>query len=259
MNQLWYYLREYFFPRGCGICAKTLFSKEEAWYGLCGECMQKLLAANADTSVNAGTSGNADTSAKSAPGRCDLCGRPLISEINRCLPCRGITETEMPVYDRLISLYPYTGNYQKLLETFKFKKSPGAGNFLAVQLLEALKLLPVSDPDNIILVPVPPRPGKIRKTGWDQIVMLAKLVKRSNKKTIICRCLKRQKSLSQKKLDRRDRRTNLMGRILVKKKAPAECVLFDDVITTGSTMNACAAALKQAGAQKVYGICLFYD
>jgi predicted amidophosphoribosyltransferase len=35
--------------------------------------------------------------------------------------------------------------------------------------------------------------------------------------------------------------------------------LFDDVITTGSTLDACAEALKEDGAEQVYGMNLFYD
>ncbi|MDR2029417.1 MAG: hypothetical protein LBP93_07760 [Treponema sp.] len=43
------------------------------------------------------------------------------------------------------------------------------------------------------------------------------------------------------------------------RKVPREVLLFDDVMTTGSTLDACAAALKQEGAEKVYALALFYD
>jgi predicted amidophosphoribosyltransferase len=87
----------------------------------------------------------------------------------------------------------------------------------------------------------------------------------------VCRCLARLPSESQKELNREDRQNNLRKKIILKNAGkpcagpggqttvPRRAVLFDDVYTTGSTMDACAEALKSGGAEKVYGICLFYD
>jgi ComF family protein len=236
-------ITEYLFPSGCALCGSMLLDKENAWYGLCGACRSKFNLEAAE--------------------RCSLCGRPLISEQDTCLACRSLAETEnLPAYDKLISLYPYSGIYLKLLGSYKFGKRLSLGRFFTEKVYEALALLSFEENENPVLVPVPPRPGKMRKTGWDQIEYLARFLKRREGhegSLKVIRCLKRLPSETQKKLNRENRKTNLKGRILVKGKAPKVAVLFDDVITTGSTMDACAAALKEAGTEKVYGICLFYD
>jgi ComF family protein len=228
---------ECLFPSGCGVCGKMLISPGEAWYGVCDECRPGFPFEK--------------------EGRCDLCGKPLISETGRCLDCRE-QEAE-PAYNRLISLYPYTGKYLKLLGSYKFGKSLGIGRFLAEKVRQAITLLPLEDLESPwTLVPVPPRPGKIRKTGWDQIEWLARILEHGGGLQV-SRCLKRLPSMTQKKLDRENRLRNLKGRITVKSKVPETAILLDDVITTGATMEACAAALKAAGTEKVFGICLFYD
>jgi ComF family protein len=234
---------EYLFPSGCAICGAMLLEKEDAWYGLCDACRSKFMVEEAE--------------------RCSLCGRPLISEQGSCLDCRSLAEAgAIPAYDKLISLFPYSGLYLKLLASYKFGKRLSLGRFFAERVYEALALLSLGENERPVLVPVPPRPGKLRKTGWDQIEYLARFLKKregGDGGLKLMRCLKRLPSETQKKLDRESRKSNLKGRILVKGKAPNTAVLFDDVITTGSTMDACAAALKKAGAEKVYGICLFYD
>jgi ComF family protein len=141
---------------------------------------------------------------------------------------------------------------------FKFGKRSCIGNFLTEKLLEGLALFPEGLLKTPVLIPVPPRPGKIKQTGFDQIECLAQKLEKI-KSINIERCLKRLPSKSQKELDGKERRTNLLNRIKCFKQPPKESILFDDVITTGSTMDACAAALKEAGAEHVFGVCLFYD
>jgi len=234
-------VREYFFPFGCSMCGADLYSDAEAWYGLCRTCR-----AGIERDLEENRAGEA----------CDYCGKPLISEHGRCLSCR---EGEVRSFDRVQVLFPYTGKYRRLLAAYKFGKNPAVGNFLAEKMVETIGCFP----PEAMIVPVPPRPGKIRKTGWDQIEYLTRLLERNGggvlHRPAISRCLKRMPSKSQKELGRENRRSNLRGRIVPVRQVPHIAVVLDDVMTTGSTLDACAAALKEAGAQTVYGLCLFYD
>jgi len=235
-----FFLREFFFQSGCAVCGRPCASLDEAWYGLCNDCRAKI---------------EQELASARALETCEYCGRPLISERGRCLSCR---RSEDRAFDKAIVIFPYAGKYRKLLGSYKFDRHIALGNFFVEVIKGTLEDegLPVETG----IVPVPPRPGKIRKTGWDQIEYLSKLLEKDVRFVFpVIRCLKRLRSISQKKLGRKNRQTNIKGRILSKKLIPKTALVIDDVITTGSTLNACASALKEAGAQTVYGLCLFYD
>ena len=244
-----YYLREYLFPQGCGGCGEVLISREEAGYGLCETCKNFL-----ETVLN-------------EKNRCIMCGKLLITEKDTCLSCRKKQPDKY--FDKALAVFPYTGKFKTILGSYKFQKSPGVGNYFTRCLNKNIVNLGI-ETDTAAWVPVPPRPGKIKKQGWDQIEFLAKRLDRlynsGNRKynfsdtcLPVTRCLRRLPSKSQKKLNRKERKSNLKGRILCISKPPETAVLFDDVITTGATMNACAEALLNAGTKKIYGVCLFYD
>jgi ComF family protein len=235
-----FFLREYFFPSGCALCGAALVTTGEAWYGLCESCRSGIVSDRAG-----------------AARRCDRCGKPLVSEQGRCLPCRSAGET---AFDRLFALFPYTGKYRRLLRAYKFGKNLALGNFLAEQIPEALRKLGAGGPgfQEAVMVPVPPRPGKIRETGWDQVEYLAAVLEHT-RILPVARCLRRLSSRVQKELGQADRKINLRGRIVLKNRPPETVVLIDDVLTTGSTMEVCAGALKAGGAEQIRGICLFYN
>ena len=244
------YLKEYLFPSGCGCCGKALFSRADAWFGLCADCRVYL------------------STAFTGERSCGVCGRPLISERETCIPCRKSVTAEAGLYNervvKLKALFPYSGMFRAVLGAYKFGKSLNVGNFLVQNLISAVEGLVVGpEIHEAAWVPVPPRPGKIKSQGWDQIAYLAGLLnreyKRSGRGIPVYPCLKRLQSRSQKELNREDRSKNLSGRILCSKLPPRTAIIFDDVITTGATLDACAAALLERGAGKVYGVCLFFD
>jgi len=227
-------LKNFLFPDTCVLCGIGLFG-EEIQYALCDDCRASLVPVQGD--------------------KCRMCGKPLISEKETCLSCRN---GAAPSWDRLCVLFPYTGKYRKLLAAYKFGKKTALANFFAEKVLEAKNS--GLDLKEAALIPVPPRPGKIKNTGWDQVDLLVKRIKKLGKeKASVCRCLKRSKSKVQKRLNRRERIENLKGRIFTNGTVPKIALVIDDVITTGSTMEVCSSELKKAGAEKVYGLCLFYD
>jgi len=226
-------LKNFLFPDVCVLCGADFTGAGEIRFALCKNCRAVIVPVQGD--------------------KCNLCGKPLISERERCLSCRG---DENRSYDRLWTLFPYTGKYRKLLTAYKFNKTLPLAELFAEKIMEAIKGEPLLK--DAVIVPVPPRPGKIKNSGWDQVEYLIKRLEMKGS-VQISRCLKREKSKVQKRLSRTERMENLKGRILPNGAAPKIALIIDDVITTGSTMEICASVLKSHGAEKVYGLCLFYD
>ena len=223
----------FLFPGKCAMCGTGLIEPEEIQYSLCAECNGSIVPASGD--------------------KCAVCGKPLVSEMGTCLPCR---DNPNHSYNRLWALFPYTGKYREILTAYKFRKNLALAAFFAEKIAKVIGNEPLLK--DAVIVPVPPRPGKIKDSGWDQVECLVKRLSKTLKGYPVSRCLKRSKSKVQKSLTRAERLDNLKGRITAV-NAPKTAVIIDDVITTGSTMEICAKALKNAGAEYVYGICLFYN
>jgi predicted amidophosphoribosyltransferase len=114
----------------------------------------------------------------------------------------------------------------------------------------------------LTLVPIPPRPGKTRDKGWDQVEDLCRYLE-SQKRIPIARLLLRRSKKQQKKmLGLEGRKENARASYILRSplapgSVPPHIVLLDDVCTTGATLEACAALLKAAGALSVQALTLF--
>jgi len=105
------------------------------------------------------------------------------------------------------------------------------------------------------LIPVPLAAERQRERGYNQSDLLARVIGRCWSVPVWGDVLlRRRKTRTQTKLTPGERVANVAGAFAVADGAgPKLCgthlVLVDDVITTGSTMNACAAALYDHGAR----------
>ncbi|MFI5254711.1 MAG: ComF family protein [Candidatus Limnocylindrales bacterium] len=110
-----------------------------------------------------------------------------------------------------------------------------------------------------VLVPVPVHAARLRQRGYDQAVLLASAVGARLGLPVVEGLRRGRATAAQYALGRQARGANVgtafevidgaRGRI-----AGRWVVLVDDVVTTGSTMAACATALVAAGAEAVSGL-----
>lgn len=223
----------------CSCCGKKILI-----HGLCKDCRNELM-----------------NFIPNGQGRCSCCGKELLSEEGKCSSCR--VNPIIVSGDSVFPLYSYRGWNKKLVFDWKMTEKRNLSCDFAKALDKVLCRICVKD--DFLIVPVPPRKGKIWNKGWDQVEELCLFLKKRYGYNIL-NCLERVSSVQQKKLDREGRfsskgKNYILGkgfyRYTKKYGIPNEVVLLDDVITTGITVESCAFLLKQAGIRKVHIVSLF--
>jgi ComF family protein len=108
--------------------------------------------------------------------------------------------------------------------------------------------------DGITYVPLHPR--KQRERNFNQAALLAEEAGRRLKIDLLRGCLRRTRfTATQTHLNAAERKANVRGAFTVRLADwvyQRRILLIDDVMTTGATVNECAAALIQAGALSVH-------
>jgi len=194
--------------------------------------------------------------------RCECCGKELVCMKGKCMKCRE--EPVLKSTDSVLPLFSYRLWNRELMFRWKMQEERSFSPLFARLLCEVLRKT-----GNKVIVPVPPRKGKIRKNGWDQIEELCVFLEKRYGFRVL-RILERNTSGQQKKLSRSQRLESIKSAyslcsISVFERAlkpfsgrlPASVCLIDDVCTTGSTIESCAEILKSAGIEKVNAVTLF--
>ena len=178
-------------------------------------------------------------------GRCRRCG--LGPHAAGCCPAHGgaLARTWAPL--------AYEGVARRLVHELKFHGRLGVLDAMAAQL--AANLPPDLRRSDAVLVPVPAQPGRRRRRGHDPVEALAAVLGRRARLPVE-RCLRRTDAGTRQLGATRAQRT-AAGRLTVavtRTPVPPRLLLVDDVHTTGATLEACARALRAAGADWVAGV-----
>lgn len=154
--------------------------------------------------------------------------------------------------DRLVAGSGYAKNplLKKAVWTMKFRRIPVLCEELSTLLLRATAHINAS---HAVIVPVPLHWSRRFHRGFNQAELLANIV--SEARCIpVTHLLKRVRPTGYQSHRRRiDRRSALHDAFRAYGSIPPHIILIDDIATTGATLDACAAVLKQAGAQRVEG------
>jgi len=195
------------------------------------------------------------------PAICAVCENTL--EQNERIICRNcisnltplnekyiqslLKEIENPQFENLFVLFEFDKVFQVMIHLLKYQR------YMSLATLFADRInLHVPHKYSLILG-VPLNPIRQKERGYNQSAQIAEHLARrldSNfSETILERPIN---TPSQTKLNRSERIKNMQGAFRCTAKLQGQKVLLvDDVITTGSTLNSCAAVLKDAGASIV--------
>ena len=186
--------------------------------------------------------------ARLQPPFCPLCADPGFN--GPCPRCAAIG----PVIDGVRAPFLLEEPLRKLVHRFKYQHMRAAAPALG----ELLADFTARWPDNqLVLAPVPLHPRRMRERGYNQAVLLAREL--SNRTGLpVSEGLLRRVDNSRAQVESassEERVRNVAGAFEATADAAGlRVLLLDDVITTGSTLFACAAALKDAEAAKVWGL-----
>jgi ComF family protein len=223
-----------FFPDDCRVCNRALLKWTRV--PVCADCLASPAPLDADYF-------------------CAVCNTPFLNpwpldDHGVCAACRS----GLRGFDHASSFGMYEGSLRSLIHLFKYSGMKPLARPLAAYLERALSI----DEHFDAVVPVPLYWRKRWTRGFNQAELLARLVAKRRGIPVWNALRRKRATATQAGLANAGRRRNVAGafalkgnRSLAEKLAGKKILLIDDVMTTGATASACAAALKRGGAGSI--------
>ena len=188
----------------------------------------------------------------SSGSNCSFCSIDLAGSENPCLSCRD----NHHYVDSVVSIGPWKGKLKEWVSIYKYGHDKRLGWWLRDQIISIIN----SEFPGYPVLPVPARKKKLRAGMFDPVGFMVSLLAKNG--LDVEYLLLRKGNKTQKSLNREERLKGSALKFVLKKNTDVKgrsFVLVDDITTTGSTLDYCAALLKEYGAQKVYAVVFCKD
>ncbi len=210
------------------------------------------------------------------PASCMLCGLRLETDSRLCQDCIDHLLTAVDVrvhqersefvhltgpihFDGVVTCWPLIPEIETLIHAAKYQRSKSLaiqlGHWAGAALLSTLNAWDID-----CIIPVPLHRKRIRHREYNQSSLICRGLSDSFSLPVREDVLVRHRNTrTQTKLDATRRQENVRGAFSVhmpEMNIFRRILLLDDVVTTGATINACAATLKEAGVEQVWGVAL---
>lgn len=218
------------YPRRCPVCDGIVGRKGEK---ICLECMDKLKLLT--------------------PPWCLRCGKKTEEGEEYCQDCRG----KKHFFERGRALYEYDSAAESIYR-FKYGGRREYAEFFGEQIAEYLgDYIRGLHPDGLVPIPLHRRRRAVR--GYNQAALLADAVGLLLHIPVYHHLLVRTRNTTpQKKLNREERQNNLKRAFNIPENDVKlkTILVFDDIYTTGATIDEAARVLRAAGAERIYFVTL---
>ena len=196
------------------------------------------------------------------PYSCCACGKKVPPGIF-CAECYArIEPLTVAALPHLFSAVRYREPVVTAIHRFKYRGEVFLAPYLAEFLIELCRRHKLNERIDCV-VPVPLHPTRFRERNFNQSELLGQEIAACFSLPVLNRFLVRFRNTpSQTGLSGKERLTNVSDAFQVRKDLifkGRRCLLVDDVLTTGATLNACRNRLLSAGAAEVYGLALARD